>query len=153
MLRYSLQLVVSNAACLIQSYHIKIDQLRERSRSGTKIGTTGRGIGPAYEDRVGRRSIRVADLFDSKILKIKLEEALDIYNFLIKRHDESQLEDLNDLLDRNLQQAERLKPFVGNVISELKQYKDEDKTVLFEGAQGVLSVSYTHLTLPTICSV
>ena len=85
------------------------------------------------------------------MLKIKLEEALDIYNFLIKRHDESQLEDLNELLDRNLQQAERLKPFVGNVISELKQYKDEDKTVLFEGAQGVL-LDYSLGTYPFVTS-
>ena len=70
------RLVISSAACLIQPYHIKIDQLRERSRSGTKIGTTGSGIGPAYEDRVGRRSIRVAELYDPKVLKVKLEEAL-----------------------------------------------------------------------------
>ena len=145
------RLVVSNAACLIQSYHIKIDQLRERSRSGTKIGTTGRGIGPAYEDRVGRRSIRVADLFDPKVLKIKLEEALDIYNFLIKRHDETQQEDLNELLDLNLKQAERLKPFVGNVISELKKYKKEGKAVLFEGAQGAL-LDYSLGTYPFVTS-
>ena len=118
------RLVVSNAACLIQPYHKKIDQLRERSRSGTKIGTTGRGIGPAYEDRVGRRSIRVADLYDPNALKVKLEEALDIYNFLIKRHDEDQQEDLNELLDENLKQAERLKPFVGNVIAELKAFQE-----------------------------
>ena len=124
------RLVISSAACLIQPYHIKIDQLRERSRIGTKIGTTGRGIGPAYEDRVGRRSIRVADLYDPKVLKIKLEEALDIYNFLIKRHAEDQQEDLNQLLDRNLEQAERLKPFVGNVISEIKQFQEDNKTCL-----------------------
>ena len=72
------RLIVSNAACLIQPYHIKIDQLRERSRSGTKIGTTGRGIGPAYEDRVGRRAIRVADLYNPKVLKVKLEAAREI---------------------------------------------------------------------------
>ena len=145
------RLVVSNAACLIQPYHIKIDQLRERSRSGTKIGTTGRGIGPAYEDRVGRRSIRVADLYNPEILKIKLEEALDIYNFLIKRHDASQQENLNELLDHNLKQAERLKPFVGNVIAELKKYKDEGKTVLFEGAQGAL-LDYSLGTYPFVTS-
>ena len=145
------RLVVSNAACLIQPYHIKIDQLRERSRSGTKIGTTGRGIGPAYEDRVGRRSIRVADLYNPEILKIKLEEALEIYNFLIKRHDTSQQENLNELLDNNLRQAERLKPFVGNVIAELKKYKDEGKTVLFEGAQGAL-LDYSLGTYPFVTS-
>ena len=145
------RLVVSNAACLIQPYHIKIDQLRERSRSGTKIGTTGRGIGPAYEDRVGRRSIRVADLYNPEILKIKLEEALEIYNFLIKRHDTSQQENLNELLDNNLRQAERLKPFVGNVIAELKKYKNEGKTVLFEGAQGAL-LDYSLGTYPFVTS-
>jgi len=145
------RLVVSNAACLIQPYHKKIDQLRERSRSGTKIGTTGRGIGPAYEDRVGRRSIRVADLYDPHVLKVKLEEALDIYNFLIKRHDEAQQEDLNELLDKNLKQAERLKPFVGNVIAELKAFQESNKTILFEGAQGAL-LDYSLGTYPFVTS-
>ena len=145
------RLVVSNAACLIQPYHKKIDQLRERSRSGTKIGTTGRGIGPAYEDRVGRRSIRVADLYDPNALKVKLEEALDIYNFLIKRHDEAQQEDLNELLDKNLKQAERLKPFVGNVIAELKAFQESNKTILFEGAQGAL-LDYSLGTYPFVTS-
>ena len=145
------RLVVSNAACLIQPYHKKIDQLRERSRSGTKIGTTGRGIGPAYEDRVGRRSIRVADLYDPHALKVKLEEALDIYNFLIKRHDEDQQEDLNELLDENLKQAERLKPFVGNVIAELKAFQESNKTILFEGAQGAL-LDYSLGTYPFVTS-
>ena len=145
------RLVISYAACLIQPYHIKIDQLRERSRSWTKIGTTGRGIGPAYEDRVGRRSIRVADLYEPEVLKIKLEEALDIYNFLIKRHDESQQEDLNSLLDKNLKQAERLKPFVGNVIAELKKFQLDNKIVLFEGAQGAL-LDYSLGTYPFVTS-
>ena len=145
------RLVVSNAACLIQPYHKKIDQLRERSRSGTKIGTTGRGIGPAYEDRVGRRSIRVADLYDPNALKVKLQEALDIYNFLIKRHDEDQQEDLNELLDENLKQAERLKPFVGNVIAELKEFQESNKTILFEGAQGAL-LDYSLGTYPFVTS-
>ncbi len=145
------RLVVSNAACLIQPYHKKIDQLRERSRSGTKIGTTGRGIGPAYEDRVGRRSIRVADLYDPHLLKVKLEEALDIYNFLIKRHDEAQQEDLNELLDKNLKQAERLKPFVGNVIAELKAFQESNKAILFEGAQGAL-LDYSLGTYPFVTS-
>jgi len=145
------RLVVSNAACLIQPYHKKIDQLRERSRSGTKIGTTGRGIGPAYEDRVGRRSIRVADLYDPQVLKVKLEEALDIYNFLIKRHDEDQQEDLNELLDENLKQAERLKPFVGNVIAELKAFQESNKAILFEGAQGAL-LDYSLGTYPFVTS-
>ena len=145
------RLVVSNAACLIQPYHQKIDQLRERSRSGTKIGTTGRGIGPAYEDRVGRRSIRVADLYDPQVLKVKLEEALDIYNFLIKRHDEAQQEDLNELLDKNLKQAERLKPFEGNVIAELKAFQESNKTILFEGAQGAL-LDYSLGTYPFVTS-
>jgi len=145
------RLVVSNAACLIQPYHQKIDQLRERSRSGTKIGTTGRGIGPAYEDRVGRRSIRVADLYDPQVLKVKLEEAIDIYNFLIKRHDEAQQEDLNELLDKNLKQAERLKPFVGNVIAELKAFQESNKAILFEGAQGAL-LDYSLGTYPFVTS-
>ena len=145
------RLIVSKAACLIQPYHIKIDQLRERSRSGTKIGTTGRGIGPAYEDRVGRRSIRVGDLYNPKTLKVKLEEALEIYNFLIKRYDKNQQEDINELLDKNLEQAEKLKPFVGNVISEVKNLQKKNKSILFEGAQGAL-LDYSLGTYPFVTS-
>jgi adenylosuccinate synthase len=90
-------------------------------------------------------------LYDPQVLKVKLEEALDIYNFLIKRHDEAQQEDLNELLDKNLKQAERLKPFVGNVIAELKAFQESNKAILFEGAQGAL-LDYSLGTYPFVTS-
>mgnify|MGYP002413647192 CR=1 FL=1 len=107
-------------------FHSELDGIREDVKGKEKIGTTRRGIGPAYEDRVGRRSIRVVDLYNPKTLKVKLEEALEIYNFLIKRYDKNQQEDINELLDKNLEQAEKLKPFVGNVISEVKNLQKKN---------------------------
>ena len=100
------RLIVSRACSLIQSYHIKLDQLREKSPVSTTIGTTGRGIGTAYEDRVGRKSIRVQDLYAETRLKDKLEENLDFYNFIFTNYLEDKKEDINQVLDRNLQQAE-----------------------------------------------
>ena len=132
------RLTVSSACSLIQPYHIKLDQLREGSEKLTKIGTTGRGIGTAYEDRVGRRSIRVADLYNEKKLKEKLEEVLDFYNSIFIHSFNSEEIDLNELFEKNLKQAEKLKPYVGNVIQEVRDLQDADKKILFEGAQGAL---------------
>ena len=132
------RLTVSSACSLIQPYHIKLDQLREGSKKLTKIGTTGRGIGTAYEDRVGRRSIRVADLYDEKKLKDKLEEVLDFYNSIFKHSFGSEEIDLNELFEKNLIQGEKLKPYVGNVIQEVRDLQEANRKILFEGAQGAL---------------
>ena len=132
------RLTVSSACSLIQPYHIKLDQLREGSKKLTKIGTTGRGIGTAYEDRVGRRSIRVADLYDEKKLKDKLEEVLDFYNSIFKHSFSSEEIDLNELFEKNLIQGEKLKPYVGNVIQEVRDLQEANRKILFEGAQGAL---------------
>ena len=137
------RLIISSACSLIQSYHIKIDHLREKSKSQVTIGTTGKGIGPAYEDRVGRRSIRVVDLYSPSLLEDKLKEALSFYNFQFKNYFNSDEEDLSNLLDRNLELAEDLRPYVGNVIQELRQLQDNNKNILFEGAQGsLLDISF-----------
>ena len=132
------RLTISSACSLIQPYHIKLDQLREGSKKLTKIGTTGRGIGTAYEDRVGRRSIRVADLYNENKLKDKLEEVLDFYNSIFIHSFNSEEIDLNELFDKNLKQGEKLKPYVGNVIQEVRDLQEADKKILFEGAQGAL---------------
>ena len=132
------RLTVSSACSLIQPYHIKLDQLREGSKNLTKIGTTGRGIGTAYEDRVGRRSIRVADLYNENKLKGKLEEALDFYNSIFIHSFNSEEIEFNELLEKNLIQGEKLKPYVGNVIQEVRDLQKTDKKILFEGAQGAL---------------
>ena len=132
------KLVVSPACSLIQPYHIKLDQLREKSNSSITIGTTGRGIGTAYEDRVGRRSIRAIDLFNESRLHNKLTEVLEYYNFLFVNSFGQEPIDFHELYDLNLVQAERLKPLIGNVGNEIKQLIEEEKSVLFEGAQGAL---------------
>lgn len=145
------RLIVSSACSLIQPYHIKIEQLRESSNHRRTIGTTGKGIGPAYEDRVGRTSIRVTDLYNPSILRDKLEESLDKYNFQIKNYFNDQEEDLSRLFDLNLSQAEVLKPYVGSVISEIKDLRKENKVILFEGAQGAL-LDYSLGTYPYVTS-
>ena len=132
------RLTISSACSLIQPYHIKLDQLREQSNNLTKIGTTGRGIGTSYEDRVGRRSIRIADLYDESKLKEKITQALDFYNSIFTHSFGEKEININQLYDQNLQQAEKLKPYVGNVIEEIRNLQDQDKKILFEGAQGAL---------------
>ena len=132
------QLKISNMATLILPYHKFLDEERESSKGINKIGTTGRGIGTAYEDRVGRRSIRVADLYNEKKLKDKLEEVLDFYNSIFIHSFNSEEIDSNELFEKNLKQGEKLKPYVGNVIQEVRDLQEADKKILFEGAQGAL---------------
>ena len=132
------RLVISSACSLIQPYHIQLDQLREKSNNLTKIGTTGRGIGTSYEDKVGRRSIRVSDLYDEEKLKDKLTQSLDFYNSVFEHSFGAPKIDLNELFELNLKQAEKLKPYVGNVIKEIRDLQDEGKKILYEGAQGAL---------------
>jgi len=132
------RLVISSACSLIQPYHIQLDQLREKSNNLTKIGTTGRGIGTSYEDKVGRRSVRVSDLYDEEKLKDKLTQSLDFYNSVFEHSFGAPKIDLNELFELNLEQAEKLKPYVGNVIKEIRDLQDEGKKILYEGAQGAL---------------
>lgn len=132
------RLVISSACSLIQPYHIQLDQLREKSNNLTKIGTTGRGIGTSYEDKVGRRSIRISDLYDEEKLKDKLTQSLDFYNSVFEHSFGASKIDLNKLFELNLEQAEKLKPYVGNVIKEIRDLQDEGKKILYEGAQGAL---------------
>ena len=132
------RLIVSSACSLIQPYHIKLDQLREQSANLTKIGTTGRGIGTSYEDKVGRRSVRISDLYDERKLNDKLKQALDFYNSIFEHSFGASKIDLNELFDLNLKLAEQLKPYVGNVIEEIRALQKSKKKILYEGAQGAL---------------
>ena len=132
------RLVISPACSLIQPYHIQLDQLREQSNNLTKIGTTGRGIGTSYEDKVGRRSIRIADLYNEEKLRDKLEQSLEFYNSIFKYSFGAPEIDLNELYEINLEHAELLKPYVGNVIEEIRELQNNNKKILFEGAQGAL---------------
>ncbi len=132
------RLKISPACVLIQPYHQLIDLYKERSNSQKTIGTTLRGIGPAYEDKVARRAIRVVDTLDEKQLRPLLEETLDFYNFTIEKFYGKKALSLSSLMDENLTYGEKIKPMLADVSMLIKQINAQAKSVLFEGAQGAL---------------
>ena len=133
------RLKISEACPLIMPYHIAIDQARELKKGLNKIGTTGRGIGPCYEDKVARRAIRVQDLFNPEIFKAKLAENLDFYNFQLEHYYKVATLDFNTIVDEVLNTyAEDIKPMVSDVSRKLFNLNKEGHKVIFEGAQGTL---------------
>ena len=132
------RLKISPACVLIQPYHQLIDLYKEKSNSQKTIGTTLRGIGPAYEDKVARRAIRVVDTLDENHLRPLLEETLDFYNFTIEKFFGKEALSLNALMDENLAYGEKIKPMLADVSMLIKKINSEEKSVLFEGAQGAL---------------
>ncbi len=143
-------LSISETSTLILSYHRELDAARESKIQGIKIGTTGRGIGPAYEDRVGRRAIRVCDIFNEIDLKNKLENALFHHNPIRKGLG------IPELLAKNIineikEISNYIRPFVKNVWQELIEYQNQNKNILFEGAQGAL-LDIDHGTYPFVTS-
>jgi len=132
------RLKISPGCPLILPHHVALDLQREKSRGNLAIGTTGRGIGPAYEDKVARRGLRVADLFDEKRFRFNLEEIMDYHNFVLTRYFEAEAVDLNETLDHSLNLAEEIKPMVCDVVEMLATLRSEGANVLFEGAQGSL---------------
>jgi adenylosuccinate synthase len=132
------RLKISPACTLIQPYHILVDQLKEKSNSFTTIGTTLRGIGPAYEDKVARRAIRIVDTLSESKLTPKLEETLSYYNFQFKNYFGVDELDFNETKDRNLEYGEKLKPLLADVSGTILKLNNENKRILFEGAQGAL---------------
>ncbi len=145
------RLRVSEACPLILPYHVALDQAREAAKGADKIGTTGRGIGPAYEDKVARRAIRVQDLFVRERLAAKLGEVLDYQNFVLKNYFKVATVDFQETLDQALALAERLRPMVADVSSELNALIAQGKNVLFEGAQAAL-LDVDHGTYPYVTS-
>ncbi len=145
------RLRVSEACPVILPYHVALDQAREAAMGATKIGTTGRGIGPAYEDKVARRAIRVQDLFMRERLAAKLGEVLDYHNFVLKNYFKVATVDFQSTLDQALGLAERLRPMVADVSSELNALIASGKSVLFEGAQAAL-LDVDHGTYPYVTS-
>ncbi len=133
------RLVVSGACPLIMPYHIALDQARERAAGKSAIGTTGRGIGPAYEDKAGRRALRVHDLFDlnTEQLRKKLQTILDYHNVAFAQFGED-LIDVELMLEFAQTYGERLKDYVQDVPALIETYRQAGKSVLFEGAQGTL---------------
>ena len=145
------RLVVSANAHVIASYHQTIDKVAERFLGKNKIGTTGRGIGPAYADKVNRSGIRIADLFDEGILRQKVEGALEVRNQLLAKVYNRRAVDVDQVVEELLQYADRLRPLVRDTSLLLNQALDEDKTVLFEGAQATM-LDVDHGTYPFVTS-
>jgi adenylosuccinate synthase len=144
-------LVVSANAHVIASYHSTIDKVAERFLGKNKIGTTGRGIGPAYADKINRIGIRVADLFDEGILRQKVEGALDIRNQLLTKVYNRRAVGVDEVVDELLSYVDRLRPMVVDTSLLLNTALDEGKTVLFEGAQATL-LDVDHGTYPFVTS-
>ena len=145
------RLKISDACPLILPYHIAIDQAREKAKGLSKIGTTGRGIGPAYEDKVARRAIRLQDVFYRERFAAKLGEVLDYHNFVLKHYFHAETVDFNHTLDSTLELAERIKPMVADVPRLLYEANRAGKHLLFEGAQGSL-LDIDHGTYPFVTS-
>jgi len=132
------RLRISPACPLILPSHVALDQARERARGANAIGTTGRGIGPAYEDKVARRAVRVADLFQRERFAAKLGEVLDFHNFVLQNYFRLPPSDFQQVLEECLTQAERIKPLVRDVTQTLADLSAAGESVLFEGAQGAM---------------
>ena len=145
------RLRISSACTLILPYHVALDQARERARGDAKIGTTGRGIGPAYEDKVARRGLRIGDLFNRERFAGKLKELLDFHNFVLQNYYKEPAIDFQKTLDEALEYAEILKPLVIDVTARLHQLRREGAYIMFEGAQGSL-LDIDHGTYPFVTS-
>jgi adenylosuccinate synthase len=145
------RLKVSEACPLILPYHAALDRAREAARGAAKIGTTGRGIGPAYEDKAARRAIRIQDLMDRERFSVKLSEALDYHNFVLKHYYGAETVDYARTLDELLALAERVRPLVADVARLLHEAQRAGHNLLFEGAQGTL-LDVDHGTYPYVTS-
>jgi len=132
------RLRVSPLCPLILPSHVLLDQARERARGANAIGTTGRGIGPAYEDKVARRAVRVADLFHRDRFASKLGEILDFHNFALQHYYRQPPVDFQKTLDTQLALAARIAPLVTDVTRALEELRAASANVLFEGAQGAM---------------
>ena len=132
------RLTVSPAAQLIMPYHALLDSAREEALGGKKIGTTGRGIGPAYEDKVARRGIRVGDLYNLSSFKEKVAEALDFHNFVLREYFSKDPVDLENIFDSYASVADDLKPMIADVVPILERLQEAGESILLEGAQGSL---------------
>jgi adenylosuccinate synthase len=132
------RLRISPLCPLILPSHVMLDQARERARGPNAIGTTRRGIGPAYEDKVARRAVRVADLFQRDRFAAKLGEVLDFHNFALQHYYRQPAVDFQKTLDAQLAMAERIAPLVTDVTRELQALREASANVLFEGAQGAM---------------
>lgn len=145
------RLKLSGACPLILPYHVALDQARELARGNAKIGTTGRGIGPAYEDKVARRGLRLADLMDAKRFEEKLREVVAYHNFTLKNYYKVEEVDVEQVLAEALEMGEQLRPLVADVTAILHKMRKNGESIMFEGAQGSL-LDIDHGTYPFVTS-
>ncbi len=145
------RLRISGACPVVMPYHVAIDQAREAKRGAAKIGTTGRGIGPTYEDKVARRGIRITDLLNPSTLPEKISEVLDYHNFVLKNYLGASELDRDLVVSQALSWGGYLAPLVADVSAELNAICAAGKGVLFEGAQGTL-LDIDHGTYPYVTS-
>ncbi len=145
------RLRISEACPLILPCHIALDNARETAKGLEKIGTTGRGIGPAYEDKVARRAVRLQDLFHRDRFAAKLGEMLDYHNFVLKNYFQAPVVDFQQTMDDTLALADRIKPMMADVPQLLFEANRAGHNLLFEGAQGTL-LDIDHGTYPFVTS-
>ena len=145
------RLRIAQACALILPYHVALDQAREAKKGQAKIGTTGRGIGPAYEDKVARRALRVADLNDPDFFRARLEEVLDFHNFTLTHYLNAKPLELEPILEEALRLGEVIAPMVADVPALLYDAMRRGDRLLFEGAQGSM-LDVDHGTYPFVTS-
>lgn len=145
------RLWISAASPLLLPYHVALDQAREKRRGKLAIGTTGRGIGPAYEDKIARRALRAGDLLKFDLFCEKLRDNLDLHNFVLKNYYEALPINYESLVEEFQQYAEILKPMITDVSVRLAQIQHNGGNLLFEGAQGVF-LDIDHGTFPFVTS-
>ncbi len=145
------RLNISEACTLILPYHVALDQARELARGKKAIGTTGRGIGPAYEDKISRRGLKVGDMLHRERFAARLGEVLDYHNFALKNYFKTDTVDFQQVLDQGLEMAERIRPMVADVTGELHKIRAAGGHIMFEGAQGTL-LDIDHGTYPYVTS-
>jgi len=145
------RLVISANAHLITPYHVTLDKVNERFLGKAKLGTTGRGIGPAYSDKIARIGIRVQDLFDPSILRQKVESALEGKNQVLVKVFNRRALNVDEISEQLLEYADVLRPYVADTALLLNQALDQDKVVLLEGGQGTL-LDVDHGTYPFVTS-
>ncbi|GAB1255943.1 adenylosuccinate synthase [Aurantivibrio plasticivorans] len=145
------RLRLSPACPLILPYHVALDQAREAALGSGKIGTTGRGIGPAYEDKVARRGLRLGDLLNPEKFAAKLKTVLEHHNFMLTEYYKTEAVDYDNVLKDALEWGKQLTPMVADVVSILHGARERNEDIMFEGAQGSL-LDIDHGTYPFVTS-
>ncbi len=145
------KLYISEACVLLLPHHILLDHAREDARGKAALGTTGRGIGPAYEDKVARRALRISDLGNPDTLRDKLRNLLEYHNFILKNYYRAGTVDYDQTLDELLELAEEVAPMTVDVAGMLRRIRQQGGNLLFEGAQGAL-LDLDHGTYPFVTS-